>query len=356
MKPSELTVDQIADVMDIAIGDLYRIARKPNVLYRSPRTCRTSTGKSREINAPTPRGKRLLRRLLRFWNREFPSHGKAHGGVRGRSCFTSARRHLGRRYIVTRDVRDCYPSVRRDALRRTLRGHGFRADVAWILSGIFTVDDHVPTGSPLSAVALNVYLHAGDQLVSSACGRLGMGYTRVYDDHIVSFDDPSYIDIAAKLTEQAIVKAGLEINQTKRRRHGLQPSSRRQQVHGIVVNHKYDTRLNPSQAAIAVAVARSYVRAARSVSADTIERVAYKRSQVHGWLHHCRQADRSPAREVRQFLDHGDRHVRQVLKKHGLANFAPRWWVTSRRQTPCHVANVWRRKMIAASRGLRPAA
>ncbi len=300
-------------------------------------------GKSRIIDPPKPEAKRLFRRLHRYLTRHIPAHGGAHGGVRGRSCFTSARKHLGKRHVVIRDVDNCYPSISTEQLRQEMLRNRYRSDVAWLLSRLFTVHGRIPQGSPLSSDALNIFLYRSDNVISSACGRHAAEYGRVYDDHVASFDADEFVDIVEEIMERQIAKAGLEINRRKCEINGHQPAHRRQLVHGLVVNSKRGIRIAPEQSKKALHAAESYLASARVVDADSIQMVAYKRQVVHGWMHQCRQAEHSPAKQIYRLLKAGDRKVEARLKQHGLARFCKAWWVNSKRKNPRLIARAWRR-------------
>ncbi len=319
------------------------MARYPERLYFPTELRKDEHGKTREIDVPKPRPRSLFRRFHRFWQRSFRAHGNAHGGVRGRSCFTSARQHLGRKYVETRDVSDCYPSISTEDVQRHLRDKGFRCDVAWVLSRLLTVHGRIPTGSPLSSDALNVVMERADNIVGSFCGRHGMSASRVYDDFVVSHNRTEEAGRPGQIVEGCFEDMGLKTNPRKRKNSGFQPNSRLQFVHGLIVNSKRGTRIAPKQRSKAVSAAESYVRSARSVSPDSLEMVAEKRRTAFGWMCHCRQAELGPAKHLRRLIDAGDRHVARALSAAGLATHKRRWWVFSKRMHPSRVADEWRR-------------
>src|SRR4051794_15482660 len=121
--------------------------------------------------------KRMFKRLHAWFQANRLAHPAAHGGVRKRSCFTSARLHLAR-HTWTRDVADCFPSVSEELFRAELLALGFSAETAHILTRLCIVRGGIPQGSPISNDALNLYLWRVDQAMASYCGSMGLGYSR----------------------------------------------------------------------------------------------------------------------------------------------------------------------------------
>ncbi|MGD8451333.1 MAG: reverse transcriptase family protein [Phycisphaerae bacterium] len=311
---------------------------------RQKRVC----GKIREIDAPKPQTKSILRKLHRFLVRAVPPHPCAHGGAKSRSCFTSARRHLGRRYVVTRDVRDCYPSISQLELKKRLLGMGFGSDVALLLSFLCTVRGRMAQGSPVSSDALNLFLYDADRALSAACGRNGSRYSRTYDDMVISVQSPSLAEWPGDAMRRQIEGHGLSINARKLRMNGFAAQHREQRVHNLRVNNRRGVKIVAEQTAKALALAEAYLRGAKVVSADSLEGLARKRAQVAGWMYYTRQADFGPARHIKRLLEAGDRHVMRALASRGLSARRGKWWITSKkRNEPRRLAQAWDTRMTA---------
>ncbi|HEY3325370.1 MAG TPA: reverse transcriptase domain-containing protein [Planctomycetota bacterium] len=326
-----------------SVEELLSFAATMESHFKPPRK-RLIKGKWREIDALYPRPKKLLRRLHRFLQRRFRPHPAVHGGAIGRSCFSSARCHLRKRFVVTRDVSNCYPSICTENLCAYLSNMGFAKAVAELLAHLMTVRGRVPQGSPISADALNLLLQDADQEIASIAGRLGLSYSRTYDDMILSGNDPQQNAYAASLLESVIAAHGLEVNKKKVKKNGYQPHSREQLVHGLVVNTGMGVRVNKEYRERARLKAESYVRAARVVSADSIRGVAKKRQIVVGHLQHCRQAAFSPARHIHRCVKTGDRLVERRLASLGLAAHRLNWWLMSvKNNNPSRIAALWTR-------------
>ena len=136
---------------------------------------------------------------------------------------------------------------------------------------------------------------------------------------------------------------GLTINQRKLQRAGFRPAHREQRVHNLVVNSRHGVRIPAEQVKKVTDLAESYLRGAKVVSANTLESLAQKRSEVTGWMYYCQQAEFGPAKRIRQMLDAGDRHVLRALKATNLGAHHRKWWVIAppNRNEPARLAAAW---------------
>jgi len=344
MKPSDLSVETVAKAVGVQPETLWAISREPKRHYRKPRYEQTAGGKVRLIEEPKPHLKHLLRRLHRFLQRSLKWHPNAHGGICRRSCFSSAGQHTGRKFVVQRDVKNCYPSISTEGLRKRLRSLGFRSDVAHLLAGLMTVDGHIPQGSPVSSDALNLYLWNADHAVYSTAGSIGASSSRVYDDFVTSCDSHRHARRLAAFLDRQIVTHALSANERKKRDHGFNPPHRRQRVHNLEVKRKAGVGIPAEQARLALEWAESYVRTARCVSPDTLEIAARKRQKSIGHHGYCRQARFGPARHVRRLIEQGDRLVRRRLLRADVTR-KRKWWVISRtRDEPRRLETLWRKR------------
>ncbi len=347
MRPNEISPADIANAMKMNVGELLRFAHNIEAFYKPPRKAWIGR-KHRPIDALYKAPKRKLRLLHRWFQQQLLAHPRAHGGVVRRSCFTSADRHLGKRYDWIRDASDCYPSVTPKALQTELKALGFRHDTASLLTMLLTVRGHVPQGSPVSGDAINLFFWRIDQASASFCGQNHLGYTRVADDFVVSGNDRSSGFEAVLRIENELADRGIRVNKKKREKNGFQPNAGRQLVHSILVNRRRGTAVSPDHREAAIQIARKYVDACRSIQPDSIEGVAYKRSQLQGWMYYCRQATYSPALHLKKQLATGDRLVHRRLGSLKLVAYQNKWWlVTKKRNEPRRLANLWRRRLIS---------
>ncbi len=347
MRPKDIRPEDIAQAMGLSTDQVWAFARHIERCYK-PRRMQWDGKKHRPIDPLHKRPKRRLRGLHSFLQRNRLHHRAAHGGVRRRSCFSSARVHVGRRYVWTRDAADCYPSISPGAMQRELRALGFCHDTAKLLTLLFTYRGGVPQGSPVSGDALNLFFWRIDQCMSSMAGSQGLRYSRVADDFVLSGKHKTMGERAVAKLERQLIDRGISVNEKKKKLIGLQTRSQQRLVHNISVSKPRGTAISRMHARDALALGDKYVSACRSLTADSIEAVAAKRLALTGWMHYCRQADFGPARAVKQRLDAGDRHVLRKLRANGLSSKKNKWWIVHHgrgRNEPRRLAAVWRKRM-----------
>lgn len=336
----------IADALGVSEEVVWRLARNTSVMFNCSRK-RLIRGKIRDITPPKHWAKVQLRRLHRFFQNHFPGHINAHGGVRGRSCFTGAGKHLGRNFVITRDIEKCYPSITTEALVKQFRKLGFRSDTAVLLARLSTHSGIMPQGSPISSDILNIFLYNMDQVLSELESKV-CHFHRLYDDIVVSTDSASEVCGIETLVEQQIAQHGLQVSKSKLELNGLQSKNVRQLVHGIVVSGKPGTAISVESRQCAHIVAENYVRSARCVCPDSIGNVAKKRSKLQGYICHFGQAGFSNEPHLKKQLEHGDRLVEKVLARYNLD--CKKWYVNCKsKNQPALLARIWKSRLKNAA-------
>lgn len=267
----------------------------------------------------------LLRRVGRCLYRLIGIHPSWHGGTPGKSSFTSARKHEGCRFLVTRDVSDCFASVSPDMLEKALRRLGASPQFGRFLARLMTVRGRIPQGGPLSNLALNLFFLRQDRHLHRSIEAKGGAYGRLTDDCVASVATREKALKAAKELDQAIEGRGLRVNKNKRRKRGLLAGDRPKQLHSLEITSRSNIRPKTEHKQKALSLAESYARQCRRSQPGDLERLAALRAQVSGYMYYMRQADRSPARHIRHMVKVADNNVRTMLRKHRLR--APeKWW------------------------------
>jgi retron-type reverse transcriptase len=350
MKPATflaLTPDRVSEATGLPVARLFKLARQIEPYYRKTREKETRPGKFRQIDQPKPWLMSILRKLHRLLQASDLFHDAAHGGIRGRSCFSAARRHLGTKAVAIRDISDCFPSISTDQLRKKLITLGFRSDTAFLLAGLLTCNGRIPQGSPTSNDALNLFLYDVDETITRTCGPASR-YTRTADDHVISGKTVDQVEQLASLLERAIEKNGLAINEKKKIEKGLTVAPNPQLVHAIAVNHPAKTRINREYDDKFIKLGHKYVRVARAVSAISLVAVATIRRQLLGYISYSTQADLSRLIDLRRCLRRGDRYVQNRLGAVGVTR-SRKWWVKhKKRDRPAELSLRWR---LLESRG-----
>ena len=347
MRPKDVLPEDIAEAMGLSLGKTWELAKNFKVCFK-PRRMQRVGRKHRPIDPLYPGPKKLLRRLHRWMQKQEWHHPIAHGGIRRRSCFTSANVHLGQPFVWTRDASNCYHSVTSERFISALWKLGFRYDTAKLLTLLCTVRGQIPQGSPISGDALNLFLWAIDQAISSRAGNNSIRPSRVSDDFVLSGRNFDAGDMLTRFIEDELAKIGIKINQRKKLKAGLQDSAQDRLVHGISISKRRGTGINRDQTKFARELAESYRASCESVSVESFEALACKRRTLVGWMHYCRQAHFSPAKHVRRLLEAGDRKVNKKLGSLSITANKNKWWIVTRqRNEPRRIANIWRGRIVS---------
>lgn len=179
----------------------------------------------------------------------------AHGFRRKRSIITNARCHRAKRFVFNVDLENFFGMINFGRVRGFfISNNNFKLDpnVATVIAQIACYNNGLPQGSPCSPVISNLIAHILDIKLAALAEKHGCDYSRYADDLTFSTNKrmfPRAIARAAAATphdwkagaelKKIIKDAGFSINKKKTR---MQYEQSRQDVTGLVVNRKVNTR------------------------------------------------------------------------------------------------------------------
>lgn len=246
------------------------------------------TGGTRTISAPYPDLKNLQKRLsdllqnciVEINEKRNIKYSLSHGFRRKHSIITNANTHRNKRYVFNIDLENFFGTINFGRVRGffiTNRNFELSPKVATILAQIACHENVLPQGSPCSPVVSNLIGHLLDIRLASLARKACCTYSRYADDLTFSSNKgvfPSSIAVLeedskhqwqiGKELKQTITKAGFKINATKTR---MQYKDSRQDVTGLVVNAKVNTRIE-------------YRRTARAMAHKLFTTGSYQRNNV----------------------------------------------------------------------------
>lgn len=214
------------------------------------------SGGWRLISAPKPRLKRAQYWVLENILLQLPVQDAAQGFVIGRSIVTNAEKHTGRPLVINLDLKDFFPSVTFPRVKGAFRGMGYSEAMATLFALLTTEPDrdeveidgqtwHVangprrlPQGAPTSPALTNWICRKLDRRLTGAATKAGYTYTRYADDLTFSANDKKAVDGATaliRLVHRIVEDEGFVVHPDKTR---IMPAGRRQEVTGLVVNHR----------------------------------------------------------------------------------------------------------------------
>ncbi|SDQ36405.1 retron Ec67 family RNA-directed DNA polymerase/endonuclease [Paraburkholderia tuberum] len=220
-------------------------------------------GGKRLIQAPYPELMNLQRRLSELLQDCIAEINAArdidsvlsHGFRRKYSIITNAVVHRSKRFVLNIDLANFFGTINFGRIRGFFisnRNFALQPKVATLIAQIACHDHVLPQGSPCSPVISNLIGHLLDVRLSALAFQTGCTYSRYADDITFSTNKPLFPAKLAKAVEgdehrwevgktlfRAITKAGFEVNAEKTR---LQYTDSRQEVTGLVVNSKINTR------------------------------------------------------------------------------------------------------------------
>ena len=214
------------------------------------------TGGERLINAPKPKLKAAQHWILRNILERVEAHHAAHGFRAGRSILSNAVPHAGAGVVVNFDFKDFFPTITYRRVKGVFRSLGYSESAATIFALLCTAPDteeveidgstyfvalgerHLPQGAPTSPALTNILCRRLDRRLERMSSDLGFAYTRYADDLTFSASNEESQRNLYRLmrrVESIVAHEGLSVNAEKTR---VLRRSRRQEVTGLVVNHK----------------------------------------------------------------------------------------------------------------------
>jgi len=159
-------------------------------------------------------------------------HDCNHGFVPKRSIATNAKLHVGRKYVLSMDIKSFFPNTNVSKVEKILTR--FFPNYLEYLPR-FVWQNSVPQGAPTSPWVANFALWDFDIDISNLAKGNNMTYTRYADDLTFSYDEKSHTDMLFKTINKELNKYDYWL--AKKKTH-LMPYWKRQKVTGFLVNKK----------------------------------------------------------------------------------------------------------------------
>jgi retron-type reverse transcriptase len=159
------------------------------------------------------------------------------GGVRGRSIITNAKQHVGKPVLSTMDIKNCFPSINVQKVRKVFEELGFSGEALAILTKLTTWEFELPQGTPTSPAIANLALANLDRRQLGVAKHHGFTYTRFVDD--MSASGGTRLRKVRNLQERIVKGEGFSIKPLKEGQKKLMYREEdRQETTGLVLNQK----------------------------------------------------------------------------------------------------------------------
>lgn len=144
--------------------------------------------------------------------------------------------HIGKRCVISVDIKDFFHSITQAKVKALLQDLGIRSTPATTMSELMTFKSFVPQGALTSPKVSNLIAATtfGPE-IKTLCDQKGYTLTIYADDVTISSDGPMEIKETIDALLEIITRHGFRINKQKTK---VMTSARRQYVCGVVVNSK----------------------------------------------------------------------------------------------------------------------
>lgn len=197
--------------------------------------------KMRSIQNPEYRLKNVQRIILSKFLVPIPLGPHIGAYVPGRSCMSTAQQHVKKGVIISMDIKNFFPAVKRAMIRRYFNYVGYPHRVSSLLADLLTFADFVPQGAPTSGAIANLVADNrfdGNILEDLKKFDPRWVYTRYSDDIDISHPESQnreQVRGIIELVKKRIQDAGFQVNDEKTK---TEHRWNRQKVLGVVVNEK----------------------------------------------------------------------------------------------------------------------
>lgn len=227
-------LSDFSSLTHISTNTLYHLSKYSEQYYRVF-TIPKKNGNLREIAQPSKRLKGLQAWILVNILNKLHCSNFCKGFERGTSISDNARPHIGANTIVTIDLKDFFPSIRRNYVFQLFRSIGYNDTICTVLTNICCFKGRLPQGGPCSPKLANLVAWRLDMRIQGYVGKRGITYTRYADDLSFSGYNPGTVCRILPTVRKIIESEHFEINNTKTRVAG---ASRAKRITGLIIGEK----------------------------------------------------------------------------------------------------------------------
>ena len=204
--------------------------------YKKYKIPKKRPGEFREIFDPSKALRRVQYKLLKNIWEKYPVLPECYAFETGKSIPQMVQHHVGKRVVLSFDIKNFFPSIRVQNLYDVLISEGMGVAPAKTVSELCTYTYFVPQGALTSPKVSNIIatLSFGPEIVEY-CKAKGLTVTIYADDITISGDTIPNIEEVKMFVATTLQKYGFYINTKKTK---IMTRKTRQWVCGVVVNEK----------------------------------------------------------------------------------------------------------------------
>jgi hypothetical protein len=208
---------EISSQIGISSGYLNLLLRFHNKYYKTYFIKKKYGKKDRQISSPNYEIKAIQSWILRNHLEKIEISERATGFVRGGSIKKNARFHLGQKNILCLDIKNFFPSIKKDKIKEALVILLNDDFLASFISEFSTFNSILPQGGVTSPALSNIVFKPQDEIIKKLCNEMNINYSRYADDLYFSSDYYQILlDLKPKVAD-ILKDAGFELNEDKTR-------------------------------------------------------------------------------------------------------------------------------------------
>lgn len=168
--------------------------------------------KQRIINPSINRLKVIQKRIQKNILLKLHMPDYAFGAVKGRDNVSNAKKHQGKKYKFTTDLKDFFPSITNKSVYEMFVGEKFSHEVASLLTKLTTYKGKIPQGAPTSSTLANLVFRKTGDILDKFSKENGLTFTSFVDD--MTFSSPNdFKEIVPEILD--IITADFKISYKK---------------------------------------------------------------------------------------------------------------------------------------------
>lgn len=219
----------------------------------------SKNGKVRDIVAPHEDMKTVLRELNSFLQNVYDSRntGIQIAYKKGNNVKTGALKHKNNKYVFNMDLKDFYPSCKRELVKKytsfLFKNSYNRKFLEDEFLDTILIDDGLFIGSPISGTLANVIISKPISYLNAICNKSNITLTVYADD--ISFSSEKFLSekFVNEIIQEAFAKYGLDTYFSLNQKKAIGYSGSRRKITGVAINDSDE-----------VTVPRSYYRDLRA--------------------------------------------------------------------------------------------
>ncbi|MDD4215048.1 MAG: retron St85 family RNA-directed DNA polymerase [Bacteroidales bacterium] len=286
------TISDFSKITHISKYTIYQLSYNADKHYKTY-PIKKKSGKPRIINQPSRKLKALQSWILVNILNELKVSSSCKGFEKGSSTVDNVEPHKGANTILTIDLKDFFPSIKRNQVYTIFKIAGYNKTISTILTNICTYNGILPQGSPCSPKLANLVAWSLDLRIQGYVGKRGINFTRYADDLSFSGLSPGKIVKIIPMIKTIIEDEKFNINKKKTRVAG---AARAKKITGLIISN--DTYGIGKQKYLEL---RSKIYHLTMPSEQTNNNLL---NEVSGWLSYLNSVDKTRLVKAHKYIEH----------------------------------------------------